>query len=68
MNPQTAAIVGAAWNAGNCCLIGASDSPETFTINTPAVKGVSAPVALVGSMIPPMPAANSNRPDVRPVA
>ncbi|MCG5241378.1 hypothetical protein ACIU1J_27560 [Azospirillum doebereinerae] len=68
MNITTAAIVGAAWKAGNCCLIGMSDSPETFSINTPTVKGVSAPVALVGAMVPPFFPANTNRPAPRPVA
>ncbi len=66
MNPRTVAIVSAAWNAGNCCLIGQSDAPDVVTINTPSVRGVSFP-SLPGGMVVP-PAANANRPERRPVA
>lgn len=66
MNPQTAAIVGAAWNAGNCCLIGDQLSSSTVVINTPLVFGSTAP-KVHGAPFPP-PALNDNRPDVRPVA
>lgn len=66
MNPVTERIVGAAWNAGNCCLLGQPDAADAVAINTPSVVGFSAPSLPGGLHLPP--AANANRPQARPVA
>lgn len=66
LNLQAARAVGAAWNAGNCCLIGDQLSSSTVVINTPLVFGSTA-LKTHGAPFPP-PALNDNRPDVRPVA
>ena len=68
MNTRTAAIVGAAWNAGNCCLIGHAVKPDALLINTPNVVGYTLPTAPGGLILPPAANANLPRQKPRPVA
>lgn len=67
MNSRTAAIVGAAWNAGNCCLIGTKGNPDVMLARTPNAVMVSYSDLPGGLFLAPEPA-NANRPQRRPVA